>query len=118
MRSGLKHQPAGHFPSGGQLIDEPVAAMAGDFIQEVRNDTVVAREGNAPVIDIGIVAITDLSAALTHERRGVPPAGVGEVLGVVITKEELQALRHALVYGDGKTVVVAAPEILRADYSI
>ena len=37
---------------------------------------------------------------------------------MVITEEELQALRHALVYGDGKTVVVAAPEILRADYSI
>src|SRR5437667_12209709 len=112
IRSALEHQPAGHFPSADRLIDQPVVTMAGSFIQEVRNDTMVAREGHASVIDIGIVEVTGLAAALTHERRGVPPAGVGKVLGVVITKEELQALRHALVYGDSKRMVVAAPAIL------
>ena len=92
--------------------------MDGRFIQEVRNNTVVSGERHAPVIDIGMVTITDLSAAFTHERRGVPAAGVGEVLGVVITKEELQAFRHALVYGDRKSVVVATPAILRTYYPI
>src|ERR1041385_3746170 len=113
MRSGLEHEPASHFPSAGQLIDQPVAAMAGNVIQEVRNKTVVAGEGHAPVINIGMVGITDLSAALTYERRGVPAAGVGEVLGVVVAEEELQAFRHALVYRDCKCVVVAARTVLR-----
>src|ERR1051326_324006 len=92
--------------------------MAGDFIQEVRNDTVIAREGPGSVMYMGIVAAPKYPpappSALPHERRGFPPAGVGEVLRVVITKQELQALRESLVYRDGKSVVVAAPVILRA----
>src|SRR5262249_7045779 len=79
-------------------------------------------EGHMSVIDIGIVATTEYapapSPALTHERRGVPPTGVGEVLGVVITKEELQAPRDSLVHRDGKSVVVATPVILRAYYPV
>src|SRR5262249_21895912 len=55
---------------------------------------------------------------LPNDGRGVPPAGVGEVLGVVITKEELQALRESLVHRDGKSVVVATPVILRAYYPV
>src|SRR5262249_13168515 len=100
------------FPSSVELIHEPVAAMAGRFIQEVRNDTMVAREGYVSVIEQGMVAILALAAAFTHERRGVPPAAVGKVLGVVITKEELQAFRHALVDGHSKSVVVAESRIL------
>src|SRR5437773_11956379 len=92
--------------------------MAGRLIQEVRNRTMVPREGHASVIVVGIVVITGLEAALTRERRGGPPAGVGKVLGVVITKEELQALRHALVYGNGKRVIVAARAIFHVGQRI
>src|SRR5207249_11173968 len=101
MWSGLEHHPAGHFPSAGQLIDEPVGATAGDFIKEIRNHAMVAREGDLSVIDIGIVATTEYahtpSPALARERRGVPAAGVGEVLVVVVTAEDLQVLRHGVV---------------------
>src|SRR5881409_3216831 len=92
--------------------------MAGRFIQEVRNRAMVAREGHASVIVVGIVVITGLEAALTRERRGVPPPSVGKILGVVITKEELQALGHALVYGDGKRVIVAARAIFHVSQRI
>src|SRR5206468_11327803 len=118
IRSGLEHKPPGHFPSADHLIDDPVAAMAGDLIQEVRNRTMVAREGHAAVIVVGIVVITGLEATLTREGRGGPTAGVGKVLGVVITKEELQALGHALVYGDGKRVIVAARAIFHVSQRI
>src|SRR5262249_7585382 len=91
---------------------------AGDFIQEVRNDTVVAREGHASVIDIGMVEITGYAAALTHERSGVRPAGVRKVLGVVITEEKLQAFRQALVDGDRERVVVATPASRHIIYRI